>query len=109
MSSLRIGNAGWSDDTSLLTHSLVAANLLESNNLICFALQTVKMVAPSFTNNLFTTLAKPLNLILDTLSVPLLSLDCPSMDAIEGGGKDIVQELKGLQLPGTLGLDQGLI
>lgn len=64
-------------------------NLLEGNNLICFALQVVKLAAPSYTNNLFKTLAKPLELILNTLAGPLLDLSCPSWDALQKGGKPI--------------------
>lgn len=79
---------------------------MENNNLICFALQTVKMIAPSLTNNLFATLAKPLDLILNAVGAPLLSLDCPAMDAIEEGGESIIKGLEQYQLPGT---DQGLL
>ncbi|EME80788.1 uncharacterized protein MYCFIDRAFT_79994 [Pseudocercospora fijiensis CIRAD86] len=35
------------------------SNLLEGNNLLCFALQIVKLAAPSYTNNIFATLTKP--------------------------------------------------
>lgn len=68
--------------------------LLESNNLVCFALQIVKMAAPSYTNNLFATLAAPLNLLLDKLAVPLLNLSCPSMDALTKGGRPLWEELR---------------
>lgn len=74
--------------------------LLESNNLICFALEFVKLAAPSYTNNLITTLTAPLNLLLDALNVPILSLACPQYDALTQGGRplwEILQE----QFPGA--------
>ncbi|KAF7193679.1 Dothistromin biosynthesis peroxidase dotB [Pseudocercospora fuligena] len=70
------------------------SNLLEGNNLLCFALQIVKLAAPSYTNNVFATLTKPLTLILDALAAPILSLSCPSWDALTEGGEDW---LSGLQ------------
>lgn len=62
--------------------------LLEGNNLICFALQIVKLAAPSYTNNLFATLA-PLNMLLENLAGPLLSLSCPSYDLLTQGGEPL--------------------
>ncbi|KAK3676945.1 hypothetical protein LTR78_003150 [Recurvomyces mirabilis] len=45
-------------DLSNLTDGVLAApKLLEKNNLLCFALEFVKLAAPSFTNNLFETLS----------------------------------------------------
>jgi hypothetical protein len=68
--------------------------LLESNNLICFALEFVKLAAPSYTNNIFTTLAAPLNLLFDALSVPLLSLACPQFDALTQSGQPLWEVLQ---------------
>jgi hypothetical protein len=80
-----------SDPVTGLTN---APKLIESNNLICFALQIVKLASPTYLNNLYTTLSKPLNLILDTLSVPILDLACPSWNALTVGGKPLWEELQ---------------
>lgn len=69
-------------------------DLLESNNLVCFALQIVKLASPTYLNNLYKTLSKPLNLILDALSAPLLDLACPSFNALTQGGKPLWKELE---------------
>ncbi|KAK4501880.1 hypothetical protein PRZ48_007689 [Zasmidium cellare] len=69
-------------------------NLLEGNNLICFALQVVKLAAPSYTNNIFKTLAAPLELILDALATPLLDLGCPSWTALQRGGKPLLEYMQ---------------
>lgn len=69
-------------------------NLLEGNNLICFALQVVKLAAPSYTNNLISTLAKPLDMILDALATPLLDLSCPSWTELQRGGKPLWEDLQ---------------
>lgn len=74
--------------------------LLESNNLICFALEVVKVAAPTYTNNLITTLAAPLNLLLDALDVPLLSLACPQLGALTVGGEPLWESLQ-RQFPGA--------
>lgn len=69
-------------------------NLLEGNNLICFALQVVKLAAPSYTNNIFKTLAAPLELILNALATPLLDLACPSWTALQRGGKPLLEYMQ---------------
>lgn len=68
---------------------LNAGKLLESNNLICFALQVVKMASPSYLNNLYATLDKPLKLITKIVSAPLLSVDCPVWDDLTMEGKPL--------------------
>jgi hypothetical protein len=94
------------DLDNLTSGALNAATLLEGNNLICFALNVVKLAAPSYTNNLFATLSKPLNLILDALNTPLLSLTCPSWAALQSGGQNLFDVLSEYQLPGA---NEGLI
>ncbi|KAF2171058.1 hypothetical protein M409DRAFT_19031 [Zasmidium cellare ATCC 36951] len=74
-------------------------NLLEGNNLVCFALQVVKLAAPSYTN-LFKTLAAPLELILNTLATPLLDLSCPSWTALQKGGKPLWEDMQD-RVPGA--------
>ena len=73
---------------------------------MCFALEFVKLAAPTFTNNLFKTLSQPLNLILNSLNVPLLSLQCPEWSALTGGGDSILEALKQYSVPGQ---DEGLL
>ncbi|KAK5112245.1 hypothetical protein LTR62_004406 [Meristemomyces frigidus] len=85
---------------------LNSEKLLEGSNLICFALEFVKLAAPSFTNNLFGTLSAPSNILSTSLSIPLLSLECPQWDALTGGGKDVLTELSQYSIPGV---DQGLL
>jgi hypothetical protein len=68
---------------------LNAGKLLESNNLICFALQVVRMASPSYLSNLYATLDKPLSLITKIISAPLLSLDCPAWDDLIMKGKPL--------------------
>lgn len=68
---------------------LNAGKLLESNNLVCFALQVVRMASPSYLNNLYATLDKPLKLITKIVSAPLLSLDCPVWDDLTMEGKPL--------------------
>ena len=75
-----------SDVTGGVLH---AGNLLEGNNLLCFALEVVKMASPSYLNNLYTTLAAPLNLITQIVSVPLLNLSCPVWGDLNMGGKPL--------------------
>lgn len=73
---------------------LNAGKLLESNNLLCFALQIVKMASPSYLNNIYATLDKPLKLITKILSVPLQDLDCPVWDDLTMDGKPLWSALQ---------------
>ena len=68
---------------------LNAGKLLESNNLIGFALQVVRMASPSYRSNLYATLDKPLKLITNIVSAPLLSLDCPVWDDLTREGNPL--------------------
>lgn len=86
-----------SDPVSGLTN---VPKLLEDNNLICFALEFVKLAAPSYTNNIFTTLAAPLNSLLDELNTPLLSLACPEFDSLTKDGVPLWESLQ-QQFPGA--------
>ncbi|KAL6849199.1 hypothetical protein ACO1O0_008729 [Amphichorda felina] len=68
-------------------------SLLEGNNLVCFTLEIVKTFAPNSLSSLFATLAKPLEMITDAISLPLLDLDCPAFDDLEEGGEDLIGNL----------------
>ncbi len=56
---------------------LNAANLLEGNNLLCFALAVVKTFAPNSLSSVLATLEAPLQLLDNALLGPLLNLSCP--------------------------------
>lgn len=62
-------------------------NLLEGNNLVCFALEVVKLVGPNMMSSALKTLATPLEL-LDQVVAPLLDLDCPVFEDLTMGGTD---------------------
>lgn len=80
--------------TDLTSGVLNLAKLLESNNLLCFVLEVVKLASPTYLNNLYATLSVPLNLLFDTLSVPLLNLACPTWKDLTYGGEPIWQALQ---------------
>lgn len=73
---------------------LNAGKLLESNNLICFVLQIVRMASPSYLSNIYATLDKPLKLITKIVSAPLLSLDCPAWDDLTMKGQPLWEVLE---------------
>jgi hypothetical protein len=70
-----------------------AAAFLEGNNLLCFALEAVKAFAPNSLSTLFTTLAKPVQIVNDALTDPLLNLNCPAYKELEAGGNNILAGL----------------
>lgn len=72
---------------------LNASQLLESNNLLCFVLEVVKMASPSYLSNIYSTLEKPLEFITKIVSSPLLSLDCPAWDDLTMGGRPLWEAL----------------
>lgn len=98
--------------TDLTSGVLNLTKLLESNNLLCFVLEVVKLASPTYLNNLYATLVSnfsnladggavlmggqsvPLNLLFDTLSVPLLNLACPTWTDLTYGGEPIWQALQ---------------
>ena len=66
------------DTTDITGGVLNAGTLLEKNNLLCFTLNAVRTFAPDALTPLFSILTVPLNFLLDALSAPLLSLQCPA-------------------------------
>lgn len=78
---------------------LNSASLLEDNNLLCFSFQLLKTFAPNSLSSLLSIIEKPLNLIMDTLSAPLLSLACPAWQDMTKNGdalwKNIQEEFPG--------------
>ena len=68
---------------------LNAGQLLEGNNLLCFALEVVRMASPNYLNNIYKTLEAPLKLVNGILNTKLLSLDCPVWDELTLEGKPL--------------------
>jgi hypothetical protein len=81
------------DLTDPTTGLLNGVNLLESNNLLCFSLEVVKLASPTYLSNLYTTLSNPLSLLEDAVG-PLLSLDCPVWDDLTYQGKPLWKTLQ---------------
>jgi hypothetical protein len=82
------------DLTNVLGGVITVGQLLESNNLFCFALEVVKLASPNYLNNLYSTISVPLNLLLDIISVPLLILACPTWDDLTYNGKPLWKALE---------------
>ncbi|KAH9845358.1 Peroxidase, family 2 [Teratosphaeria destructans] len=74
--------------------ALNTANLLEGNNLLCFALEAVRVASPNYLANLFSTISLPLNLIYNILKTPLLNLACPTLDDLTYGGQPLLTALQ---------------
>lgn len=89
------------DFTNLTGGVLSATKLLQGNNLVCFSLEIVKTFAPNSLSTLFTTIAKPLQLITDAVSPPLLSLNCPAMGELASGGTDLLSKYPGAAKAGS--------
>lgn len=64
-----------------------AANLLEGNNLVCFALEVVKFAGPNALSSALKTLSKPVEL-LGEVAAPLVDLSCPVFEDLTVGGTD---------------------
>jgi hypothetical protein len=62
-------------------------NLLEGNNLVCFALEVVKFAGPNLMSSALKTLATPIEL-LGKVVAPLVDLGCPVFDDLTLGGTD---------------------
>lgn len=95
------------DLSNVLGGVLNAGKLLESNNLLCFVLQIVKMASPSYLGNVYATVDKPLRFISKILSAPLLSLDCPVWDDLTMDGKPLWEVLEE-KFPGAKRSGRGL-
>lgn len=62
-----------------------AANLLEGNNLVCFALEVVKFAGPNALSSALKTLAEPIE-VLGKIVAPLVDLSCPVFEDLTVGG-----------------------
>lgn len=72
------------------------ATLLEGNNLLCFAFEVLKFVAPNSLSTIFETIAAPLKLITDALAQPILDLECPALEDLEVGGQNWLTGIQAL-------------
>lgn len=75
---------------------LHTAELLEDNNLLCFAFELVKTVAPNSLSTLFKVVGVPLQIITEAINLRLLDLTCPGFADLQEGGSslgDIVSNL----------------
>ncbi|TVY59433.1 Aromatic peroxygenase [Lachnellula cervina] len=68
---------------------LNGAGILEGNNLICFAFQTIKFASPNSLSSIYTTIAKPLSVLFDAIDKTVLSLNCPAFTDMQYGGTDL--------------------
>lgn len=75
-------------------------NLLQGNNLFCFALELLKTATPSFTNNLFKTL-------FDLVGTTLTSLGCPEIGLLTRGGVSLNENMQSIY-PGAARAKMGL-
>lgn len=76
------------DLANLTSGVLDSTTLLDNNNLMCFALSAVKLASPTYLNKLYGTAGAVINLLLNAVNVPLLSLSCPQWTDLtwnEGG------------------------
>lgn len=62
-------------------------SLLEGNNLMCFALEIIKTLAPSMLSSTFRVVGDVLGMLTDAL--PFLSLDCPVYSDLAMGGSSL--------------------
>lgn len=78
-----------------------AANLLEGNNLICFALELVKFGSPSSLSSLYSTVEEALGPLLNAIGGPISTLGCPEIGDLTDGGTPVLHALERL-FPGAL-------
>ncbi|KKY32948.1 putative oxidase [Diaporthe ampelina] len=62
-----------------------AANLLEGNNLVCFALEVVKFAGPNALSSALRALSEPIELLGKAVA-PLVDLSCPVFEDLTVGG-----------------------
>ncbi|RHZ61787.1 peroxidase family protein [Aspergillus thermomutatus] len=89
-------------DLSDLTGGVLnLTTLLEGNNLLCFVFEVLKFASPNALAGLYKTLAVPLEMIDQVLSVPLLNMSCPAFKDLQIGGRPFWDAIKD-DFPGAL-------
>lgn len=76
------------------------SNLLEGNNLLCFVFEVLKFAGPNALDELYSTLAEPLEWVTNILSVPLLNMTCPAFKDLQMGGKPFWEAMQN-EFPGA--------
>ena len=76
------------------------ATLLENNNLLCFAFEVVKLLAPNSLSGLFSVLDVPLKMITDTLGSALHNFTCPALTDLTIGGQSFQDGIQ-VKYPGA--------
>jgi hypothetical protein len=94
-----------SNPTSFTSGLLNSATLLENNNLMCFALNVVKMTAPNYLSTLYGTVNSVLSIVLDAVNAPLLSLDCPQWKDITWNDGAMQDAFPGAKKAGRANVD----
>lgn len=67
---------------------LNAKNLLEGNNLICFALMGIKNASPNALSSIYATLSSATNLLFATVEPIMGAIDCPVYGDLSVNGTD---------------------
>jgi len=75
--------------SDIIGSGLNTTDLLEGNNLLCFAFQTLKLGSPNSLSTLYSTVAKPLEILLGVIDSTVLSLDCPAFGDLTYGVTDL--------------------
>lgn len=73
---------------------LDSTNLLENNNLLCFSFEVVRTFAPGMLSNVYSTVAGPLEMLMDALRSTILDTSCPAFQDMTMGGKPLNEGLQ---------------
>ncbi|RDW62500.1 hypothetical protein BP5796_10802 [Coleophoma crateriformis] len=71
-----------------------AADLLEGNNLLCFAFQALKEGSPNLLSSLYATIAPILSEVTSLADSVMLSLNCPAYKDLSVDGVDLFSYIK---------------
>ncbi|RDW57105.1 hypothetical protein BP6252_13851 [Coleophoma cylindrospora] len=75
---------------------LNAKNLLQSNNLVCLALEVLIEASPALLHSVYATVTAPLSVITNLVGASVLSLNCPQLTTATGGGTDLLKSWKNI-------------
>lgn len=80
--------------SDIVGSGLTSAELLEGNNLLCFAFQTLKLGSPNSLSSLYATVAPVLELLTKVVDTSMLSLGCAEYGELTYGGTDLFSYLQ---------------
>ncbi|KAJ5726070.1 uncharacterized protein N7483_007427 [Penicillium malachiteum] len=89
------------DPADLTGGVLNPTTLLEGNNLLCFVFEVLKFASPNGLDDLYKTVAEPLEFITNILAVPVLNLTCPAFEDLQIDGTPFWEALQN-DFPGAL-------